>query len=403
MKQSKFYQALKTRQFNQGEFIFKEGDQGDFAYIVEKGEIQILTEISGKQTILNVLGPGSLFGEIALIDGRCRSASARASKPTLLTIITQEQIKLRLQAADPILQMLLLTVMSYFRSASNYSRFLQANTQADEFIVDSTTQVSEGISLAVDLIRMESELRTAIDEEQLQLYYQPIVNLSTNIIAGFEVLLRWQSPTRGSVRPDVFIALAESTSLIIPMGQWVIEQALQALPIIQQKSQADLFISINIANRQIEDPGFLKWLVELIEQENINPNYLKLEMLERSLLSGETPKEWVRCCREYGFPIVLDDFGTGYSSLSYLINYNFDTLKIDKSFVQNLDENPQSYNVCRTIIELAKLLNMTVVAEGIEKSIQAEILRDLNCTFGQGYYFSKPLSLEGAIAILESK
>lgn len=385
----------QSRRLLPGEFIFQEGDLGDFAYIVEEGEIEISTTIDGKLLVLNLLGPGSLFGELALIDGRCRSASARATQNTLLTIITPEQIEIRLQSADPILQMLLLTVLRYLRSQTGHSPVTLENSQSKQFLDD-------GIAKAIDLIRMESELRSAIYDKQLRLCYQPIVNLSTNVITGFEVLLRWDSPTRGYVYPDVFITLAESTSLIVPIGRWVIESAIEALQTIQPTLKTDIFISINIAKRQIEDPEFITWLVKLINQKNISPNNLKLEILERTLLLEDEniSREWIYNCRANGFPLVLDDFGTGYSSFEYLNTYNFDALKIDKSFVQHLDENHQSYNICRTIIELAKLLNMTVVAEGIETSIQADILRELGCPFGQGYYFSKPLTLEGAIAFL---
>ena len=397
MDRTKRYQQFQQRYFQAGEYIFHEGEIGDFAYIIEEGEVEIFTLIDGTKTVLNILKCGSMFGELALVDGRPRSASAIAHRNTLLTIVTQEQVDLRIESADPILRMLLLVVMRYFRSET--SRFRLADKEDDGKPTYSPIDLKERIADAVTIIRLESELRTAIDEEQFRLVFQPIMFLETLQIAGFEVLIRWQSPTRGFVLPDLFISVAESTSLIIPIGEWLIEKAIKFLTQIQAKANRKLFMSINVASRQIEDVGFLDFILEQVQKENIEPSQIKLEILERCLFDNDRGGEWVTRCRELGFTIALDDFGTGYSSLAYISQYHPDTVKIDKSLIDNIDESQDSRSICKAIIQMSKALDMNVVAEGIENCHQVEVLQEMGCNFGQGYFFAKPLFSEEAIAL----
>jgi diguanylate cyclase len=395
----RLYEQLRKRRLKAGERVFAEGDSGDFAYIIEEGEIEISTIINGQCSVLNILGPGSMFGELALVDGRPRSASAYARTDVLLTLVTLEQVALRIQAADPILRMLLLVVMRYFRVETSRFRSSISEEETSVSTDDLCPDLINRIAEAVDLIRMESELRAAIHEKQFKLYYQPIVNLENLEIIGFEALIRWQSPSRGFVPPDCFIPLAESTSLIIPIGQWIIEEGMRALKIIQKQTGKQLFMSFNIASRQIEHPEFVELLLEQVHKAKINPGQIKLEILERSFFDGRMVLEWMHSCRNSGFLLSLDDFGTGYSSLQYLNESHLDTLKIDKSFVENLDENINSQSICQAIIELSRVLGITVIAEGIEKPSQADFLRKHGCSLGQGYYFARPLPLDEVLTL----
>jgi len=398
MKYKLLYEGLRKRKLQAGELVFSEGDPGDYAYIIEEGAIEIWTEIDGQRLVLNVLSAGSMFGELALVDGRTRSASATAKSDALLTLMTQDQVNQRIQSADPILRMLLLVVLRYFRSET--AKLRSRPEDRITFYSDPRANLEGRIEEAVEMIRMESELRTAIDEEQFTLFYQPVIHLETGDIVGFEALIRWQSPTRGLVRPDLFIPLAESTSLIVPIGQWVIAEGVRALQAISSKSGKQMFVSLNIASRQIEDPDFFDFLLE--ETRPVQPHQIKLEILERSLFDSDAAIAWVRRCRSLGFPLVLDDFGTGYSSLQYLNEYRFDTLKIDKSFVWGLDDKANSRSICQAIVDLSQALGMTVIAEGVEKSSHVDALREIGCTFGQGYFFAKPMPLEHAIALLDN-
>ena len=348
-----------------------------------------------------------MFGELALVDGRTRSAAAIAKTDVLLTIVTKEQVNMRVESSDPILQMLLFVVMRYFRSELSWRMEGKApdSSGTEEGLTQPAIDLNRRIGQAVELIRMESELRVAIAEKQFCLHYQPIVNLQTEEIAGFEALIRWESPQRGFIRPDVFIALAESTSLILPIGEWVIEESGRALKKFEAVYDKPLFMSINIASRQIEEPNFTQRLLDKVQELNINTHQIKLEILERSLFDSEVAQQWLQDVRKLGFLVALDDFGTGYSSLQYLNDYHLDNIKIDKSFVDGLangGKNKKSSSLCEAMINLAKALDMSVIAEGIETEDQAKKLQGLGCVLGQGYYFSRPKVFEEAIALLES-
>lgn len=384
-----------------GECIFSEGDQGEFAYIIEEGEVEISTITpENERIILNILKSGDMFGELALVDGSARSASAYAKTDVVLTIVTGEQVKSRIESADPILKLLLIVVMNYFRAETGR---LRAKSEADITTVDNQKkEYQEKIVHAIELIRLESDLRNGFKQEELVPFYQPIVDLKTNSIVGFEVLLRWFSPTRGNVSPSIFIPLAESTSLIIPIGEWLLDQALKAIEKVKQETKRDIFLSINVAEKQIQSPEFLSIFKEKIKVSSVKPQQIKLEILERSLFEGENALNLVQDCRDFGLPLVIDDFGTGYANLAYLKNFQFDTLKIDQCFVKDLENNVKDQIICKTLIDLAHGLSMTTVAEGIEKEEQLHILSSLGCNYGQGYLFSPPLILDRAIELIRN-
>jgi EAL domain-containing protein (putative c-di-GMP-specific phosphodiesterase class I) len=401
MKSYKIQPKLPRHHLRAGECLFREGDPGDFAYIIDEGEIEISTLIDGQYTVLNTLPPGSMFGELAIVDGSARSASAHAKTDALLTIVTAEQVNSRIQEADPIIRLLFTVVMRYFRSDSERFR---PHKEEDELKSSSfeSSKYSQKITEAIELIKLESDLRNAIEQEQLKLVYQPIINLQTSKIAGFEVLLRWQCPRRGYVSPGLFIPLAESTSLIIPLGEWIVEEAIKGLLAIKKQTNQEIFISINVAQRQIESANFLEFLQAKIQSTEIKTRQIKLEILERSLFEGENAMDMAQACRSLGFPLVIDDFGTGYANLAYLKQFQFDTIKIDKCFVEDLETNARDRSICRALIGLSHGLEMTVVAEGIETATQANILQELRCNLGQGYFFSPPVSLEKATALVRS-
>lgn len=396
---SNIEQKLKNLRFLAGECIFREGDKGNVAYIIEEGLVEITTVVDNRPTVLNTLKMGDMFGELALVDGSPRSASAYAKTDVVLTVVSSEQVRSRIDDADPILKLLLMVVMKYFRSETGRLRTPQP--QGNFVNIEQAKQEYQvKIRQAIDLIRLESDLRNGFKEGELTPFYQPIIDLKTNKIAGFEVLLRWFSQKRGRISPDTFIPLAESTSLIIPIGEWILDQALEAIDLIKQKTGKDIFLSINVAEKQIADGNFLTVLKEKITNSHAKPSQIKLEILERSLFEGDDAIYLVEFCRDLGLPLVIDDFGTGYANLAYLKNFQFDTVKIDKCFVQNIDNNTKDQTICRALIELSHGLNMTTVAEGIENQEQLDILRDLGCNFGQGYLFSPPITLEDAIALM---
>ncbi|HNE18977.1 MAG TPA: EAL domain-containing protein [Turneriella sp.] len=382
------------RIFSPGETIFSEGERQDIAFIIEQGEVEIWTTIEDEKRTLNILKAGALFGELALVDRQPRSASATALGETVLTVVTQQQVDERLADADPILRMVLFVVMRHFRSELQRARGHYGPYDRNRETPAPVENAQKRIDEAIELIKIEAELKSAMQNEEFRLMYQPIHELKTQKIAGLEALIRWKSPTRGEIMPSAFMPLAESTSLIVPIGNWVIDAGLADYLQFREAAKADITLSFNLARRQMEHGGFLPYLTERVDRHGIAPHAIKLEMLERNLFESDTVTGWIQDCVARGFSILLDDFGTGYSSLQYLQEYQPAALKIDRSFVKGLGQRVESDRICRAIIELAHALGIGVIAEGVETLQQARILTDMGCQQAQGYFFSPPLSAD---------
>lgn len=387
------YQTFQHQHFHQGDYIFHEGDAGNFAYIIEQGSVEIFTLFEHQKTVLNTLKEGNIFGELSLLDGRPRSASAIAVTEVVLCVISRDQLEERIQAADPILQMLLLMVTRYFRTETEHFR----PSLSPQNHLTPITLSEDRLQEAINIIRLESDLQNALNEHQFRVVFQPIVSLSTREVVGFEALLRWYSPKHGLVSPLIFIPIIESTSLIVPLGEWLIQESIIALRLLQHECQRPLFMSINITSRQTQDPNLLTFLSHCLTKEGLDFQQIKLEIIERCFFDDRLVNNWIQQCHRLGFSLALDDFGTGYSSLSYIHQYRPDTLKIDKSLIDNIAFMQDSYQICRAIIEMSQALDMTTVAEGIEDKEQADLLQSLGCTLGQGYFFAHPLLLEEAL------
>ncbi len=242
------------------------------------------------------------------------------------------------------------------------------------------------------------DLRQALDKRQFVLFYQPEVELSTRRVVGLEALIRWQHPERGLIPPMDFIPLAEESGLILPIGDWGLSEACGQ---IQKWCREDPEngaprVCVNLSARQFAREGLADHVEALLRQTGVPSRLLGLEMTESSLISDNgTPQEVLISLRRLGVSLLMDDFGTGYSSLHHLHSLPFDVLKIDRSFVERMTgANEQPLQIVRTIVELARVLGMDVVAEGIETREQYALLRDLGCRFGQGFLFSRPVTAE---------
>jgi diguanylate cyclase (GGDEF)-like protein/PAS domain S-box-containing protein len=257
---------------------------------------------------------------------------------------------------------------------------------------------------AVALLQLETDLRWAVDREEFELHYQPIVALKNNRISGFEALVRWRHPTRGMVSPAEFISSAEETGLIIPLGKWVLREACRQMQVwhTQFPQLLPLSISVNISSKQFT-PDLIEQIRQILEETGLSPKCLKLEITESILMENtESASTMLTQIQALGIQLSMDDFGTGYSSLSYLHRFPIDTLKIDRSFINKIDIDGEQLAIVRTIITLAWNLGMDVVAEGVETQKQLAQLRALQCEYGQGYFFSKPLLGEAAAQLLTS-
>lgn len=247
---------------------------------------------------------------------------------------------------------------------------------------------------AVTLLELETDLRYAIERDELELYYQPIVRLDDATISGVEALVRWNHPSRGLISPDDFIALSEDTGLIVPMTIQIMYKACTQLVAWQQQCKAarSLTVSINISAKHFAEGDLVGQIKTVLAETRINPANLKLEITESALMgNAEHAASNLRQIRKLGVTISIDDFGTGYSSLSYLHRFPIDVLKIDRSFVSTMEDGSDNGEIVRTVLALASTLKLSVIAEGIESIHQLHQLRILGCEFGQGFLFSRPL------------
>ncbi|WP_419961457.1 EAL domain-containing protein [Psychrobacillus sp. BM2] len=241
---------------------------------------------------------------------------------------------------------------------------------------------------------MESHLRRAIEKEEFSIHYQPQVNLVTGEINSFEALLRWNNRKFGYVSPMNFIPLAEESGMIMQIGDWVLEEVCKQLKYWQEKGYRPVRIAVNISPKQFVQDNFAVKIHEKIQKYEINPSSLEVEITESAMTDMQDTFTTLKELKDIGVVISIDDFGTGYSSLSYLKKYPIDIIKIDQSFIKDMELDDKNAAIATTIIQLAHSLGMEVIAEGVEKDRQVEILKSANCQKAQGYLFSKPVPIE---------
>jgi EAL domain-containing protein (putative c-di-GMP-specific phosphodiesterase class I) len=459
--------TLKTilnQNFTAGTWIFHQGDLGQCAYLVEEGEVVIVLEDEDTLIPLGVYGPGSLFGEMAIIDDQPRSAGAYAHNQCRLRVIQREHLNYRLEQADPILQICISVLMKHLRktllqvkspisplvaqseSSSKVSLEQVVNNPLDPQLKEALQYVAnqavldpqhtptslalpipidssssslfapqelkqlvrgepinvDSFQSAIQTLNLEQELSIAVQKQQLRLFYQPIMNIKTGQLAGFEALMRWIHPEQGLIPPSTFIPIAERSGLIIKMTYWALEEACQILVRfrdelfskvhLSQHISDSLFMSVNFSSRDFLDPGLMTHLHDCLTRSFLPPKSLKIEITESVLMnSPEKVKKILQECQENGASVAIDDFGTGYSSLSYLQSMPADTLKIDQGFIRPMHQNERHMALVESIIHLAQRLNMKTVAEGVETAKDVEILAQLECDYVQGYHFARPM------------
>jgi EAL domain-containing protein (putative c-di-GMP-specific phosphodiesterase class I) len=289
---------------------------------------------------------------------------------------------------------------------------------------------------ALQRLQMETDLRRSLEDGDFRVHYQPIVALDTGQLSGFEALVRWHHPRRGLVAPAEFLGVAEETGLIAPLGWWVLRHACVQLrawmdsvqnssqlmgrplingsllnglahngsvadPVVDEAALQNLTINVNLSARQFASDDLTERVCQVLADAKLSPRNLKLEITESTLITqGAVAARQLQALNELGVQLSLDDFGTGYSSLSYLHRYPIGSLKIDRSFISGLDAGSpgesHDASIISTIISLARQMNMSVVAEGVETPEQAGRLREMNCQMGQGFYFSQPMPHEAA-------
>lgn len=258
---------------------------------------------------------------------------------------------------------------------------------------------------AMQLLEIENDLRKAIDRKELTIYYQPIISLHTGRISGFEALVRWQHPTRGLIAPTEFIPIAEETGLINVIDIWMLQSACHQLRIWQNHpaTPANLTISVNLSARLFTQPNLIAQIDQIMDTTKINPSNLAIEITESVIMENTSiVKTIIAEIKKRKIKLVMDDFGTGYSSLSYIHSFPLDSLKIDKSFITRMQLHQDNMGLVPTIIGIAELMGMTVIAEGVETNEQLVKLRSLKCDFAQGYLFSQPLEKQAVINFISA-
>ena len=254
----------------------------------------------------------------------------------------------------------------------------------------------------VERFEMENHLRRALTEDQLELFYQPLVNAKTRAFVGVEALLRWNHPTRGRLSADAFIPLAEETGLIISMGRWVLRTACHQLRSWREQGIGALRVSVNISPREFRAPGFLESLAGILEETKMLPGELELELTERGVMQHDQKTlDVLREVQKMGVRLAVDDFGTGHTTFHYLKHFPLDTLKIDKSFTQGIASDTKDAAITQALLVMAHRLHLNVVAEGVETEAQMSFLGNHRCDEVQGYLFSRPLPADELLHVLE--
>ena len=252
-------------------------------------------------------------------------------------------------------------------------------------------------------MKLESSLRKALDRNELRLYYQPLVNKESHI-EGMEALLRWQHPELGLIFPGDFIRITEETGIIVPVGKWVLETACMQTKRWHDMGFTELFVSVNLSARQLQEPDFEQMVVSIIEKTDLPPSSLKLEVIEGSMIRNpDVCIKKMKFLRSKGISFSIDDFGTGYSSLSYLKRFPIDALKIDRSFIIDSIKSKGDREIVKTILAMAKNLNIDAIAKGVETNEQKEFLISYGCNNMQGFLFSQPLPVEAFKKLLEKQ
>lgn len=370
-----------------GQVIFQQGQQGDHALLIEKGQVEIFhTKKNDQEVHLAVLGEGELFGEMALFDSNIRSAGARAMSDCTLLVIRKDQLFERVSTSDKIVQLIIRILMRRLKQ--------QNESKSGVALAHLSGSASDSVD-AVEKLKFENQINEAFLHNEFKIYHQPIVDLQTKKIVGSEALIRWESPSKGLISPGAFVDILENSSMIVPVGYWIIEECFRHYKRIMEKApELDFSVSINVSGRQFLHFNFVEMMRELAVKHGVSPSKFKLEITERILLEGGIVIDILNQCHALGFQISLDDFGTGFSSLQYLAQMPIDFIKIDRSFTMNVGKDQKTLAIVDSIIYLARKLKIRIIAEGIETEDERKIMKDLGCEYGQGYLFAKPLAFD---------
>jgi len=392
------------KKFQAGDVIMRQGAPGHCAYIIEKGRVEILIERESEEPqSVGTRGPGTMIGEMALVDNANRTATVRAVEDCELLEISKEDFQRRLDTSDPVLKMTTQVILTRYRDTLLRSKIAGENKSWPP--VESVELMHAENSNAVESIKIANEFKDALKRGEVTLHYQPIVNLESGKIDGFEALMRWEHPEKGMISPGVFIPIIEDSGIIVEASQWALDESCKALKRIEQHTgdHGRLFMSVNFSSTDFASDSFVDKIYNIISLSDLKPEQIHLEITERILMGQpDNARETLSMCTKAGMGISIDDFGTGYSSLSYLHYFPIDTLKIDQSFVRDMLKNDSSLELVRSVVILAKNLGMKVIAEGVEEKAEGQKLHELGCDNAQGYFYAKPMAEKALVEMIRN-
>ncbi len=420
-----------------GQHLFTKGEEGGCAFIIEKGTVEVYIHKKEKKMIIAILSAGDLLGEMAIIDRLPRTASAVALEDTEVLVIPHEYVAQKIECSDATVRFFLKVIMERYRDMharlmrvfeginpdeSDYQDMYASTKNVVHNLMQQYLNMQDRIMTAVntaepvidkdseddDVTRtkfslgIENSLQRALEHEEFELHYQPIIDLQSGSIKGCEALIRWSHPERGLLGPFEFIPYAENTGLIIPLGYWITEQACGFQKQLAERYSTDFFMSINLSSKQFEATDLTSNMAALVNQFASNPAQIKFEITESLLMTNpDLAQSALSDLKQTGVKLAIDDFGTGYSSLSYLHQFPFDILKIDRSFVSTMLQNKKSNEIVKSLIDLSHNLGMQVVAEGVETSYEADMIKQYRAELAQGYLYSRPVPAEAFKKLLQ--
>ncbi|HEY8191380.1 MAG TPA: EAL domain-containing protein [Alphaproteobacteria bacterium] len=390
------------KSFKAGDVIMKQGEPGDCAYIIESGQVEILIERGGgKIQQVGTRGPGTIVGEMAIVDHAPRVATVKALKDCKMLEITREDYAQRLKSSDPVIQMITQVILTRYRDTLTRAEILGKSLSwppPEELERDFAAQTD-----VVESVKIANEFKSALERGELSMHYQPIVDLADGTVRGFEALMRWKHVENGVISPGVFIPIAEKSGLIVEASKWALRESCAALRRIEAKIKTPhpLYVSVNFSSHDFAETDFVDNIIGTVRQSGLKPEQLVLEITERLLIQQpDNAKETLTRCRNEGIGIAIDDFGTGYSSLSYLYYFPINILKIDQSFIRAMYREERSLELVKSIVGLGLNLGLKCVAEGVEHADEGLVLRDMGCNTAQGYFFARPMPEEDIIRAL---
>lgn len=371
-----------------GDILYREGDPNDCAYIIESGEIIIYRELDGEKIYCERRRAGSIVGELSILADRPRAVTVEAVTDCRIFQIPAEQILQRYESLDPVLRASIDTSINF--SAT----FCERMYKRDGFVPVAPATLPNS-SAVIEQFRFEQDILTGVERGEFSLVYQPIVRLSDSSVVGIEALMRWQHPVLGNVPPFRFIEVAEAMGSINKLTELALSQACAALQRIRSHSSStrDLYVSVNISGKDLGVEGFVDFVAHILDANGLEGKGLTLEVTETALVADpEGAARQLGKLRNLGCGVSIDDFGTGYSNLAYLKSLPFSTLKIDRAFAGDAHANEVSRSIVRMLLGFGKDLGKDIVAEGLETAEDVTLLRDLGCSYAQGYHFGKPAS-----------